>query len=70
MQNWYYEPFRITKIVSFRGVYKYGISPYNEETPLKYWFYEDQLQQINPEVASQYIRAWLKNGVKIADSEE
>lgn len=70
MQNWYYEPFYISKQYLIQGVYKYQISSYSDQKPVKYNFYPDQLQLINPEHASEYIKNWLKNGVRIVESEE
>jgi hypothetical protein len=70
MQNYYYEPFKISRIILIRGVYKYGIASYTDNREIKYYFYEDQLQQINPQHAADYIRAYRRNAAHIADSEE
>lgn len=70
MQNWYYEPFKISRIFLIKGVYKYSISSYIDGKEIKYNFYEDQLQLIDPKYAADYIHAYRKNAAKIADSEE
>lgn len=70
MQNWYYEPFYISKVFLINGVYKYALKGYADDKELKYNFYDDQLQPIDPEYVSDYIRYYVKNGAKIADSEE
>lgn len=70
MQNWYYEPFRISKVFLINGVYKFSLASYEDGRDLKYNFYQDQLQKINPEYASDYIKIYLKNGIKIANSED
>lgn len=70
MQNWYYEPFYISKQYLINGVYKYSLASYVDNQELKYNFYPDQLQLINPEHAAAYIKNWLRNGVKIVEKEE
>jgi hypothetical protein len=70
MQNFYYEPFKISRIILIRGVYKYSISSYTDNREIKYYFYEDQLQRINPQHAADYIRAYRRNAAHIVDSEE
>lgn len=70
MQNWYYEPFYISKVYLIKGVYKFSISSYVDNKEIKYNFYQDQLQKIDPEYASDYIKIYSKNATKIVDSEE
>lgn len=70
MQNWYYEPFYISKVFLIQGIYKFSLSSYVDGKEIKYNFYEDQLQKIDPQYASDYIKIYGKNAVKTADSEE
>lgn len=70
MQNWYYEPFYISKVFLINGVYKFSISSYVDNKEIKYNFYEDQLQKIDPQYASDYIKIYSKNAPKIVDFEE
>lgn len=58
-QNWYYEPFYISKIITFNGISKYEISGYNDMVPVKYYFYSDMLKPIDPKVSAEYIRKYL-----------
>lgn len=69
MQNWYFEPFHISKVFLIQGVYKYSLKSYADDTEIKYNFYEDQLQRIDPRFVSDYIRLYVEKGSKIADSE-
>jgi hypothetical protein len=52
------------------GIYKYSLKSYSDHSELKYNFYEDQLQKIDPEFVSDYIRIYVEKGAKIADFEE
>lgn len=58
-QNWYYEPFYISKIITFNGISKYEISGYNDMVPVKYHFYHDMLKPIDPRVSAEYITKYL-----------
>ena len=70
MQNWYYEPFKITKIFLINGVTKYALSSYVDDKEIKYYFYQDQLQAIDPNYVADYIRLYRENAADIAVSEE
>lgn len=70
MQNWYYEPFKISKIFLINGVYKFALSSYVDDAEIKYYFYQDQLQPIDPNYVSDYIRLFRKNAADIVDSEQ
>ena len=70
MQNYYYEPFKISRVILIHGVYKYSIASYTDDREIKYYFYEDQLQRIDPRYASDYIHAYRQNTPHIVDSEE
>lgn len=59
-QNWNYEPYYISKIVSFNGIAKYEISGYDDLNPVKYYFYRDMLQPINPRISAEYITKYLQ----------
>lgn len=59
-QNWYYEPYYVSKIVTFNGIAKYEISSYNDLLPIKYYFYHDMLKPIDPRVSAEYITKYLQ----------
>ena len=59
-QNWYYEPYYISKIVSFNGIAKYELSTYSDMKTIKYYFYHDMLKPIDPRVSAEYITKYLK----------
>jgi hypothetical protein len=52
------------RIFLIKGVYKYSISSYIDGKEIKYNFYEDQLQLIDPKYAADYIHAYRKNAAK------
>jgi hypothetical protein len=59
MTNYYYEPFEVVSYYGINGVYKYTLASYERARPkLKYTFYQDQLQRINPEIAVEYIQKY------------
>lgn len=59
MTNYYYEPFEVVSYHGINGVYKYTLASYERTRPrLKYTFYQDQLQRINPEIAAEYIQKY------------
>jgi hypothetical protein len=68
MQNWYYEPFKISKVFLINGVYKFALSSYVDDKEIKYYFYQDQLQAIDPNYVADYIRLYRKNAADIAAS--
>lgn len=70
LQNWYYEPFKITKVFLINGVYKFALSSYTDDREIKYYFYQDQLQPIDPNYVADYIRLFRKNAADIADSQQ
>lgn len=70
MQNWYYEPFRVSKVFLINGIYKFSLSSYVDGKEIRYNFYQDQLQKINPDYVSDYIKLYVKNASKIVESEE
>jgi hypothetical protein len=57
--NWYYEPFIISKIVTFNGISKYEITAIEDNQKVKYYFYSDMLQKIDPRVASEYVKNYV-----------
>ena len=64
MTNFYYEPFEVVKYYGINGVYKYQLASYERTRPiLKYYFYQDQLQRINPIFASEYIKKYHTNNL-------
>lgn len=58
-QNWYYEHFFISRIITFNGISKYEITAYDDLIPVKYYFYYDMLQPIDPSVSAEYITKYL-----------
>ncbi len=58
--NWYNEPFYVSKKVKFNGIAKYEITAYSDLEPIKYYFYADMLQRIDPKVSAKYIRKYLE----------
>jgi hypothetical protein len=70
LQNWYYEPFKVSKVFLINGVYKYTLSSFVDDKEIKYNFYQDQLQAIDPRYVSDYIKSYRKNAAKVVDSEE
>lgn len=56
---WYTEPFYVSRVVLFRGLYKYWIRSYLDNQQVKYSFYPDQLQALDPTIASEYIHKYL-----------
>lgn len=59
MTNYYYEPFEVVSYYGINGVYKYTLASYERTRPkLKYTFYQDQLQPINPNFAAEYIKMY------------
>lgn len=62
--NWYYEPFKVVKTYLINGVNKYTLASYTDGKELKYYFYDDQLQNIDKRYVSTYISAFLKNHEK------
>lgn len=59
MTNYYYEPFEIVSRYGINGIYKYTLASYERTRPkLKYYFYQDQLQPINPDIAAEYIQKY------------
>lgn len=59
MTNYYYEPFEVVSYYGINGIYKYTLASYERTRPkLKYTFYEDQLQPINPDSAAEYIKMY------------
>lgn len=58
-QNWYYEPFFVSRIITFNGISKYEITAYDDLLPVKYYFYYDMLQPIDPRVSAEYITKYL-----------
>lgn len=58
--NWYNEPYYVSKRVTFGGISKYEITAYIDYKTIKYWFYEDMLQIIDPLVASEYIKKYVE----------
>lgn len=70
LQNYFYEPFYISKLFYHQGIYRYCIASYEDNRDIKYKFYADELQKIDSKHASEYINKWLKNAAKIANSEE
>ena len=70
MQNWYYEPFKISRMFLINGVYKYSLASYVDDKEIKYYFYQDQLQAIDPEYVADYIHLYRENAAHIVDSEE
>ena len=58
--NWYNEPYFVSKRVRFNGITKYEITAYLDLQPIKYWFYEDMLQMISPEVSAEYIKKYVE----------
>jgi hypothetical protein len=58
--NYYYEPFHISKIVTFHGISKYRLASYtNPFDDIDYYFYEDQLRVINPKYALKYVEKYV-----------
>ena len=59
--NYYYEPFFISKIVTFNGISKYRLASYSSPfEDIDYYFYEDQLKIIEPKYAMKYIEKYIK----------
>jgi len=58
-RNWYTEPFYISKVHKFQGIYKYTLSSYIGDEPLKYTFYPDQLQHLDRRIAFQYVQNYV-----------
>jgi hypothetical protein len=57
--NWYNEPYFVSKIVKFNGIAKYEITAYLDMKPIKYYFYSDMLQPIERGVAVEYIHKYV-----------
>lgn len=58
-QNWFYEPFFVTKTITFNGITKYRLGSHTSEEELDYYFYADQLQVIDPRIAAKYVEKWV-----------
>lgn len=58
LDNFVMEPFYISDIVFFNGVYKYGVSSFFDHESDKYWHYEEEIQLINPEIVDKYINQY------------
>jgi hypothetical protein len=59
MQNWYYEPFKVVRSALVNGAYKHALAPFTDlDTELKYHFYEDQVQPVDPRFVADYIKAF------------
>jgi hypothetical protein len=52
------EPFYISDIVFFNGIYKYGVTSFFDHTSDKYWSYEEEIQLINPKIVDKYINQY------------
>lgn len=58
--NWYNEPYFVSKKVKFNGIAKYEITAYLDLKPIKYYFYADMLQRIDPQVSAEYIKKYVE----------
>ena len=58
--NWYNEPFFVSKKVKFNGIAKYEITSYLDLQTVKYYFYADMLQRIDPKVSAEYIKKYVE----------
>lgn len=57
---WYLEPFRITEKRTIHGITQYRLKDYYLGKEVKWWVYRDQIQVIDPRVASDYIKFWYE----------
>lgn len=57
-QNWYYEPFSVVGKTKVNGIIKYQLIDLIRGDMIKYHFYRDQLQVIDPTVSQEYVKKW------------
>lgn len=62
---YYTEPFYISKVIFFQGLYKYQVRSYTNNEAVKYNFYTEQLQLINPKIAQKYITNYIAHYASI-----
>lgn len=60
-QNWLYEPFWISDYKKVQNIYKYTLTAFEDNLEAKYYFYSDQIQQIDPEIADLYVSLYLRH---------
>ena len=60
LDNFIMEPFYISDINFYNGVYKYAVSSFFDHSTDKYWHYKEEIQKINPESVEEYINNYKK----------
>ena len=59
-QNWLYEPFWVSNIKKVQNIYKYTLTGYQDDQEAKYYFYSDQIMEIDPKIADIYVTKFLQ----------
>lgn len=58
------EPFYVSKIIYMQGIYKYQVRSFTNNEEVKYNFYTEQIQPIDPKIAPIYIKNYVKHEQK------
>jgi hypothetical protein len=58
--NFHDEPFYVSDVLFWRGIYKYAITSFFDHSVDIHWHYEEELQEIDPRVAEKYIISYNK----------